>query len=82
MGCPKTSAMREVYSNMSLPQETRKTSNKQPNLTPKSTRKRRRKKKKKNHSRRKEITKIRVEKIEKEIKHTIAKISKTKNLVL
>jgi len=46
MGCPKTSAMREVYSNMSLPQETRKTSNKQPNLTPKSTRKRRRRKKK------------------------------------
>ena len=81
MGCPKTSAMREVYSNMSLPQETRKTSNKQPNLTPKSTRKRR-KKKKKNHSRRKEITKIRVEKIEKEMKETIAKISKTKNLVL
>ena len=38
--------------------------------------------KKKNHSRRKEITKIRVEKIEKEMKETIAKISKTKNLVL
>ena len=44
MGCPKTSAMREVYSNMSLLQETRQTSNKQPNLTPKSTRKRRKKK--------------------------------------
>ena len=32
MGCPETSAMREVYNNMSLPQETRKTSNKQPTL--------------------------------------------------
>ena len=31
--------MREVYSNKSLPQEIRKTSNRQPNLIPKATRK-------------------------------------------
>ena len=41
MGCRKSGAKREVYSNMSLPQETRETSNKQPNPTPKETRKRR-----------------------------------------
>ena len=39
MGCSKSSSKREVYSNMSLPQKTRETSNKQPNLTPKATRK-------------------------------------------
>ena len=32
---------REVYSNTGLPQEARKISNKQPNLTPKEARKRR-----------------------------------------
>ena len=32
--------MREVYSNKILPQETRKTSNRQPNFTPKTTGKR------------------------------------------
>ena len=41
MGCRKSGAKREVYSNMSLPQETRETSNKQPNFTHKATRKRR-----------------------------------------
>ena len=35
-------AKREVYSNTILPQETRKTSNRQPNFTPKITGKRRR----------------------------------------
>ena len=40
MGCSKNSAKREVYSNTSLPQETRAISNNQPNLTPKATRKR------------------------------------------
>ena len=40
MGFSKSSAKREVHQNASLPQETRKTSNKQPNLTPKATRKR------------------------------------------
>ena len=36
----KRSSKREVYSDTSLPQATRKTSNKQPKLTPKATRKR------------------------------------------
>jgi len=35
----------KVYSNTILPQETRKTSNRQPNITPKVTGKRRKKKK-------------------------------------
>ena len=54
------SPKREVYSNTVLPQETRKISNKQPNLTPKAIRERRTKKKPK-VSRRKEIIKIRSE---------------------
>ena len=41
MGCSKSSSKREVYSNTSLPQETRNISNKQSNLTPKGTRERR-----------------------------------------
>ena len=44
IGCPKSSSKREVRSNTMLPQETRKISNKQPNLTPKTTRERRTKK--------------------------------------
>ena len=32
MGCSKSSPKREVYSNTILPQETRKTSDRQPNL--------------------------------------------------
>ena len=35
MGC-KSSFKREIYSNTILPQETRKTSKRQPNLTPKA----------------------------------------------
>ena len=46
MGCSKSSSKREVYSNTILPQETRKTSNRQPNFTPKTTGKRRTTKKK------------------------------------
>ena len=42
MGCSKSSSKREIYSNTILPQETRKTSNRQPNFTPKTTGKRRR----------------------------------------
>ena len=38
MGCSKSSSKRDVYSNTILPQETRKVSNKQRNLTPKATR--------------------------------------------
>ena len=41
MGCNRSSSKREVYSNTILPQKTRKISNKQPNLTPKTTTERR-----------------------------------------
>ena len=41
MGCNKSNYKKEVYSNVILPQETRKISNRQPNLTPKTTRERR-----------------------------------------
>ena len=41
MGYSKSSSKREVYSNTILPQETRKTSNRQPNFTPNTTGKRR-----------------------------------------
>ena len=37
MGFSKSNSKREVYSNTILPQETRKTSNTQPNITPKTT---------------------------------------------
>ena len=40
MGHSKSSSKREVYSNIILPQEIRKITNKQPNLTPKATRER------------------------------------------
>ena len=39
MGCSKSSVKRKVYSNTIIAQETRDTSNKQPNLTPKAARK-------------------------------------------
>ena len=57
----KSSSKREVYSNTTLPQETRKTSNEQPNFTPKTIGKRKTNKqtnKKTKISRRKEIIKI------------------------
>ena len=41
MGFSKSSAKREVHSNTCLPQETRETSDNQPNFTPKTIRKRR-----------------------------------------
>ena len=41
MECSKSCSKREVYSNTSLPQETRNMSNKQSNLTSKGTRERR-----------------------------------------
>ena len=37
MECSKRSSRKEVYSDIILPQETRKTSNRQPNFTPKTT---------------------------------------------
>ena len=36
MECSKSSPKREAYSNTILPQETRKTLNRQPNFTPKT----------------------------------------------
>ena len=44
MGCSKSSSKRKVYSNTILPEETRKTLNRQPNFIPKTTGKRRTKK--------------------------------------
>ena len=59
---------REVCSNTIIYQETRKTSNRQPNFTPKTTGKRTKSPK---ISRRKEIIKIQEEINEKEMKETI-----------
>ena len=44
MGCSKISSKREVYSNTIAPQETKNTSNRQPNFIPKTTGQRRTKK--------------------------------------
>ena len=77
MGCSKSCSKREAYSNTILPQETRKTLNRQPNFTPKATGKRRRKNPK--VSRRKEIIKIQAEINEKEMKETIVKTNKSKS---
>ena len=77
MGCSKSSSKREVYTNTILPQETRKTVNRQPNFTPKTIGKRTPKNPK--SSRRKEIIKIRAEINEKEMKETVVKINKTKS---
>ena len=80
MGCSKSSSKREVYSNTILPQEARKTSNRQPNFTPKTTGKRKTNKQKNPKiSRRKETIKIQVEINEKEMKETIVNINKTKS---
>ena len=79
MGSSKSSSKREVYSNTILPQETRKTSNIQPNFTPKTTGKRT---KKTNVSRRKEIIQIPAEINEKEMIETIVKINKIESFVL
>ena len=78
MGCTKSNSKRGVYSNMVLPQKTRKKINRQPNFTPKTTGKRRTKKGSK-ISRRKKVIKISAEITEKEMKETIAKINKTKS---
>ena len=66
MGCSKGSSKREAYSNTILPQETRKTSNRQPNFTPTTTGKKKRTKTPK-ISRRKEIIKLQAGINEKEI---------------
>ena len=70
---------REVYSNTSLPQETRK--NQINNLTL-HLRQLEKKEQKNLKVRRKEIIRIRAETNEKEIKETIAKINKIKKLTL
>ena len=67
MRCSKSSPKREVYSNTIPPQETRKTWTRQPNSTPKTTRKRRRKKNPK-INRGEEIIKIQAEINEKKLK--------------
>ena len=59
MRCSKSSSRRKFYSDTSLFQETRNTSNKQPNLTHEGTKKRENKQPK--VSRRKEIIKVRAE---------------------
>ena len=66
MGCSKRSSKSEVYSNTILPLETRKTLNRQPNFTPKTTGKRRRRRRRtttttKRISRKKDIIKIQAE---------------------
>ena len=58
MGCGKGGSKKEVHRNKCSPQETRKASKQQPHFTPQGTRKRRMRFK---FSRRKEITKIRLE---------------------
>ena len=76
LGCSKSSSKREVYSNTILPQETRNTSNKQPNLTPKAIREKRTKTP---LNLEEEIIKIRSEINEKEMKEKIARIDKSKS---
>ena len=73
-----SSAKKIVYSNSTLPQETREKSNKETNFIPKETSKMRLKKKK-NPQFVKEKKKIRAEINEKEMKEAIAKINKTKS---
>ena len=74
MRCSKSTSKRDVYSNIILPQETRKTSNRQSNFTHETGKKNNNNKK----IRRKEIIKIQAEINEKEMKETIIKINQTK----
>ena len=74
MGCSKSHSKREVNSNTVIPQETRKTSNRQPDFTPKTTGKRRTEKpqsqqRERNH---KDLSRN-------EMKETVVKINKTKS---
>ena len=78
MGCSESRSKREVYRNTILPQETRKTLNKQANSIPKTTGKRKTKKTPK-VSTKKEIINIWAEINEKEMKETIVKLNKTKS---
>ena len=80
MGCSKSSSQREVDSSKMLPQERRKSSNRQLNLTHKATGKRRegKKKKKTQNEQKKRHHKDQSRNV-KEIKETIAKMNKTKS---
>ena len=74
----KHSAKREVYSNISLLQEIREPSNKQPKLIQKASRKKKKRAKKNLKVNRTEILKIRADINEKEMKETTGNINKTK----
>ena len=78
MGCSKSSSKRKIYSYTILPQETRRISHKQPNLTPKEKELEKEEQRKPKVSRRKEIIKIRAEINEIERKKAIAKSMKLK----
>ena len=81
MGGSKSRSKREVYSNTILPQETRKTLNRQLNFIPTTTGNRRKTTRKKPKiSRSKEIIRIKAEINEKEMKEIIIKINKTETL--
>ena len=80
MGWSKSGSKTEVYSNTSLPQGTRKISNNQPKLTPKSTRERTNKTQL--VERKKKIIKIRTEINEIETRKTIIKSMKENILFL
>ena len=77
MGYSKSSSQKEVNGNTILPQEKRKTLNRQPNFIPKTTGKEEQKNQKIN--RRKQIINIRAKISDEEMKETIVKINKTKN---
>jgi len=81
MGCSKSSSKREVDSSKMLPQETRKSSNRQLNLTHKATGKRRERKKKKKKTQNEQKKRHHKDQSRnvKEIKETIAKMNKTKS---
>ena len=80
MRCSKSSSKREFYSNSILPQETRKTLNRPPNFTPKTTEKEEEQQQQNTRiSQRNENIKLRAEIIEREMKETIVNINKTKS---
>ena len=76
MRCSKSTSKRDVYSNIILPQETRKTLNRHLILYLKQLEKEQNPPK---ISKRKQTIKIRAEINEKEMKETIVKINKTKS---
>ena len=80
MGWSQSSSKREVYSNAILPQEIRKTLNKQPNFTLKQLEKEEDQQQQKNPKNiRRKIIKIQAEINEKELKEIILKINKCKS---